>query len=116
MYLKADKFELIFLYLSDGFNKEDLFNLLERWINDKTPTAVMGDVNWDFYEDCKMKKFMETKRFHQLIEKATCDTGNLLDHIYVNEALMSLKVTSQQSAAYYTDHDIISLFIPKNLK
>ena len=113
MFLKADRFDLIFLYLSDGFNKEDLFNLLDRWIDEKTPTAVMGDMNWDFSEDCKMKRYMETKSFHQLIEKSTCDTGHLLDHVFINEPMMLLKVFAQQSANYFTDHDTISLYIPK---
>ena len=114
MYLQTDNFDLIFLYLSKGFNNEELFNLLEGWIDNTRPTAIMGDMNWDFSKDCKMKKFMETKKFHQLIERSTCDTGSLLDMIFANEALMSLKVFCQQSAAYYTDHDIISLLIPKS--
>ena len=113
MYLKVEKFDVIFLYLSNGFKKEDLFNLLNDWINNETPMAVMGDMNWDASENCNMKNFMETKGFHQMIEMATCDTGRLLDHLYVNDLMKQQNVFCQQSAAYYTDHDTISLYMPK---
>ena len=113
MYLKVEKFDMIFLYLSNDFNKEELINILNIWIDNERPTAVMGDMNWDASEDCKMKNYMETRGFHQMIEKATCDTGKILDHLYVNEAMKQHNVFFQQSSAYYTDHDKLSLFFPK---
>ena len=48
-----------------------------------------------------------------MIQKATCDTGSLLDHIYINNALQNLEFFIEQSAAYYSDHDIVSLYVKK---
>ena len=44
----------------------------------------------------------------------TYDDGTLIDHVYVNQSLSDMKVFIQQNAAYYTDHDIVSLCIPNN--
>ena len=73
----------------------------------------MGDVNWNYLEDNKMKGYMQKKGFHQLIDRTTCDSGSLLDHLYVNESMTSLNVFSMQSPVYYSDHDVLSLCIPK---
>ena len=48
-----------------------------------------------------------------LVKSPTCDTGSTLDHIYVNDAMKLKGVTTELDAAYYSDHDIISLYIPK---
>ena len=113
IHLTTNRFDIIFLYLSNGFSKEDLFHLLDSWIENKTPTAIMGDVNWKYSEDNKMKRYMENKGFKQLIDKATCDSGSLLDHLYVNQSLSTMNVFSRQTPTYYSDHDVLSLYIPK---
>ena len=48
-----------------------------------------------------------------LVKSPTCDTGSTLDHIYVNDAMKLKGTTTELDAAYYSDHDIISLYIPK---
>ena len=73
----------------------------------------MGDINIDYSENCKFTKFLKTKGYQQLIQKATCNTGSLIDHIYVNESLRSLNISISQCSAHYSDHDIISLYVPK---
>ena len=73
----------------------------------------MGDVNMDFSENCKSNVFLKKAGFTQLIKEPTCETGSLIDHIYVNEPLMSLGVSTEQSGAYYSDHDVITLYICK---
>ena len=60
-----------------------------------------------------MKKFMLEKGFEQLIKKPTFDRGTLIDHVYANQSLIKLNVVAQQDPAYYSDHDIVSLFVPK---
>ena len=42
---KTSQFHIIFLYLSSNIYKDDLFSLLDMWIEKDAPTAVMGDVN-----------------------------------------------------------------------
>ena len=73
----------------------------------------MGDVNMHFTEDCKLQKFLQGKGFSQLIKEATCDTGSLIDHIYANEDLRKLGILTEQCSEYFTNHDVISLYIPK---
>ncbi len=77
------------------------------------PTAVIGDVNWEHSNNIKMKHLMEIRGFHQLIKKPTFEKGSLIDHIYVNECMNGINIFTEQVAAYYTDHDIVTLFIPK---
>ena len=96
-----------------NFEEEKLLHQFDDWINIEKPTAIMGDVNWNFSEDKKMKQYLFSKGFHQLIESATFDRGSLIDHVYVNESMMKINVFVKQDAAYFTDHDMISLFVPK---
>ena len=56
---------------------------------------------------------MKARGFHQLINEPTCDTGSLIDHIYVNEAMKAQNITAEVDACHFSDHDIISLLIPK---
>ena len=48
-----------------------------------------------------------------IVKRPTCDTGSTLDHIYVNDAMKLKGTITELDAAYYSDHDIISLYIPK---
>ena len=85
------------------------------WIENDIPTAIIGDVNenlgglriWPFNK--KMRSF----GFEQMIKNVTCDTGSTIDHIYVNNAMKLKGISTEIDAAYYSDHDIISLNIPK---
>lgn len=113
IHLRNDKFDSIFLYLSSGCNKEQIFNLLESWIDNSRPTTIMGDLNIDFDKNDKFVKSLESIGFEQLIQDSTCITGSLIDHIYVNIALKSLNVITKRTSVYYSDHDVITLNIPK---
>ena len=113
IHIRTNKFDAIFLYLSSDCNKEEISSTLEAWIDDDTPTAIIGDVNIDYSNSSKLIKFMEKKGFEQMIKKATCDTGSLIDHIYISKSLQELEIFIDQSAAYYSDHDIVTLYVKK---
>ena len=66
---------------------DQLFDQLSCWIVAERPTAVIGDMNWDYSENTKMKKFMTNLGFSQLIMTPTYDRGTLIDHIYTNNIL-----------------------------
>ena len=51
--------------------------------------------------------------FEQQIKEPTCVTGSLIDHVYVNNAMKTKEIFSEINAVYYSDHDIVSLYIPK---
>ena len=107
------KFDVIFVYLSAGCNKEEVFRQLESWIERERPTTIMGDFNIEYQKGNKLIKSLEKIGFAQMMQESTCDTGSLIDHIYVNEALKSLGISTQRDSAYYSDHDIITINIPK---
>ena len=48
-----------------------------------------------------------------MIKESTCDTGSIIDHLYVNDAMKDKNISTSIDAAYYSDHDIISLLVPK---
>ena len=111
--VKTIAFDLIFMYLSKDFDHDSLFRNVDNWIEKDKPTAVIGDVNWDFSRDTRMKKSMKVRGFSQQIQKATYDDGTLIDHVYVNEPMIDQGIFTEQEAAYFTDHDIVTLFIAK---
>merc|ERR1712029_482732 len=87
---------IIFLYLSHAEINSTywtkVLQVLKAWILSDTPTIIMGDMNWHFHQASThpMKVFLEGKGFQQLVERATHDKGNCLDHIYINGAVSSL--------------------------
>ena len=113
IFFKTSHFNIIFLYLSSNYKKSEVFQLLDGWIEDAVPTAVMGDVNeiLDGVPSTPFSRKMSSLGFEQLIKEPTCTTGNLIDHIYINTAMKSLGVHTKIDAAYYSDHDIISLCV-----
>jgi len=87
------------------------------WTEQDVPTAIIGDVNENQQSKLKMNPFsnkMMSMGFNQQIKEPTCQTGSLIDHIYVNKALKSKTIFTQIEAVYYSDHDVISLFILKD--
>ena len=113
IHLHTVKFDIIFVYLSAGCNKEEIFSQLESWIERERPTTIMGDFNIEYQKGDKLIKSLEKIGFAQMMRESTCDTGSLIDHIYVNEALKSLGISTQRDSAYYSDHDIITINIQK---
>ena len=111
--IKTTEFDTVFLYLSKDFDQECLFKQIDDWIDKTKPTAVIGDMNWDISQDTNMKKFMTARGFSQQIQKPTFNLGTIIDHVYVNRALSDLGILTEQQAAYYTDHDIVTLLIAK---
>ena len=51
--------------------------------------------------------------FTQLINEPTCDTGSIIDHVYVNEAMQAQSISTEIDPVHFSDHDIISLYIEK---
>ena len=113
MLFQTDTFDIVFLYLSHNYNQQYVFNLMNRWIQTHRPTAVMGDINENCLEDSKFERFMREKGFYQMVDIPTCETGSLLDHIYINGPLDQIGFFTQVDACYYSDHDIVSLCVTK---
>ena len=99
----------IFLYLSKSFSYESLEKVLDKWIDTRVPTAILGDVNWDWNSKHPMKSYLQGKRFKQLVKRATHEKGNILDHIYVCPKFSTKDFSTMQYSVTFTDHDVIEL-------
>ena len=84
------------------------------------PTAVIGDINEDFLKGEKLKKnstkfvsMMTDRGFHQQIKEPTRVSGSGIDHLYINNLMQELTISTQIDGAYYSDHDILTLYVPK---
>ena len=108
--------DVIFLYLSQKFEWNNLRDKLEEWIEEDRSVAVIGDMNIDYLgKNHDFIKYMQIKNFVQLVDKPTHKYGGLLDHIYVNQSLMKKKPFYTQRSIMHSDHDIIVLHLPKNV-
>ena len=76
------------------------------------PTIILGDFNENLLSPSPspLLQLMSSRRFYQLVQGPTTDSGSLLDHIYcngaVNDALIDVVDT------YYSDHDATYLSLP----
>ena len=114
IFFKTQYFHVIFMYLSKDHSKNSVHSLLDEWIHNDMPTAILGDVNENIFKHSAIEKYLASKGFQQLIHDPTCSTGSTLDHIYVNQPLIQKKIFSQLEAVYFSDHDVITLYVSKN--
>ena len=110
------KFDVIFLYMSNDYNKQEVFNHLEHWLQTGKPMALMGDVNENALENSAFETFMRGKGFYQMVDRPTRESGKLLDHIYVNDGMDDIGFTTHVDACYYSDHGIVSLYVSNRNK
>ena len=89
--------------------------LLNHYISDLPQimlTIILGDFNENLLSPSPspLLQLMSSRRFYQLVQGPTTDSGSLLDHIYcngaVNDALIDVVDT------YYSDHDATYLSLP----
>ena len=92
---------MVFVYLSAGCKKNEIFCQLQQWIDNERPTTIMGDFNINYEKGDRFITAMEKIGFKQLIQESTCDTGSVIDHLYTNDAMKSLEVNIQKDSAYY---------------
>ena len=78
--------------------------------------ALMGDVNENALENSAFETFMRGKGFYQMVDRPTRESGKLLDHIYVNDGMDDIGFTTQVDVCYYSDHDIVSLYVSNRNK
>ena len=113
---KTLKFDVIFLYLSNDYNKQEVFEHLEHLLQIRKPMALLGDINENALENSVFETFMRGKGFYQMVNRPTRESGKLLDHIYVNDGMDELGFTTQVDVCYYSDHDIVSLYVSNKNK
>ena len=70
------------------------------------PTCIMGDINEDIAltSDKRCCSTLKVHGFTQMVTKPTCDSGTLLDHIYVTS---KVAIATDVNDCYYSDHDYV---------
>ena len=112
--VKTSIMDILFVYLSNGYDWKTLKKVLESFIQSEKDLAVIGDTNTNYLlDDDNFTKFMKNKKFIQMIEEPTHESGGLLDQIYINESLSKKNPKCFQKAVYFSDHDAIYLHVPK---
>ena len=109
----TQEFNVVFAYLSKGFDRSAFEELLDHWIQDSIPTVLLGDVNWHWNSNHSMKRYMNRRGFTQLIQKATHLEGHILDHVYVSHHFPGEVIRVAQQSVTFSDHDVITLSFPK---
>ena len=104
------KINVISMYLSKGFDWNELQFVLASWISSVKPTVVIGDMNWHFDDNHPMKTYLLKRGFSQLIQRATHEAGHKIDHLYISDTLKE-KFTYKilHSSVHFSDHDIIGI-------
>ena len=112
VFVSHDRLDIVFLYLSQNFNWLRVMEWLDSIISPVKATIVMGDVNWHYPDSHPMKDYMNSSGFYQLIGRATHEGGQIIDHLYISSHLKDTKLVVEQLSNYYTDHDVLKIFVP----
>ena len=110
--VKQEKLDVMFLYLSHNFDWNPVNNFFNKVICPEKPTVIMGDVNWHYPDNHAMKNYLQLRGFNQLIRRATHQKGRCIDHLYISTHFSEGEVTVKQQSTYYSDHDMITAFVP----
>ena len=93
---------------TESANNNFISVLNELFEFDKT-IVLCGDFNYCFQEEGShpILKFLNDKKFKQIVNGSTHIEGRCLDHVYIYDSLISSTKTffSEVSCCYYSDHD-----------
>ena len=113
VFVKHEELDVIFVYLSQNFEWHPVREFFDNVIRPKKPTVIMGDVNWHYSDDHPMKDYLQSRVFTQLITRATHKEGRCIDHLYASRDFGEEEITLKQQSVPYSDHDLITAFVPK---
>ena len=105
---------LVTLYRPPNANIRVFLQDLEKLLNDlysvHTDCVILGDFNEDIFKSQgPIFSFFQSKGFQQNTNRATRDSGSLLDHCYTSSGLKVASISVRDT--YYSDHDIVSITI-----
>ena len=111
--ISTDHFNILSMYLSHGQNSSSLCEEIREILQKEKPMIVMGDMNMNTNSRNDFQDLLSAKGFRQMITEPTFDGGSLIDHIYVNEELLKIGCVTARNSVYYSDHDVITVFVKK---
>ena len=108
--------DIVVLYRSQNGNLKDLNQNLEELINSNKPLLIIGDFNFCFQEDSSStKKYLQVKKFSQLIQEPTHIEGSLLDQAYIWDVERIFNYSVGVHSKYYTDHRGLAIVVQKGI-
>ena len=99
---------IIFAYMSNKINMDEVKNSFGPIMKMKKATIIMGDMNFHFPNENPMKSYFKDLGFHQVIDRVTHDEGHILDHIYTLGMSISKENVFLKSL-YFSDHDALCI-------
>ena len=99
---------IIFAYMSNKTNMDEVKNRFGPILEMKKATIIMGDMNFHFPNENPMKSYFKDLGFHQVIDRVTHDEGHILDHIYTLGMPISKENVFLKSL-YFSDHDALCI-------
>ena len=71
------------------------------------PTCIVGDFNENALITSNMCccAMFRSQAFKQMVSKLTCDSGTIIDHVYVSQAINTMQTDVTDCS--YSDHDLI---------
>ena len=113
--IKSEAMDVINLYRSAGAENTSFLEDLCALVSSVKPTVIVGDFNM-CYRSEKYNNVFEVIRnlgFKQLVQYPTHTEGRLIDLVFVFSPDQNTSYEVLQQAQYYTDHDLIQVFVGK---
>ena len=108
--IESSVLQVILVYRSEQGGTLKLIEHLESIIDVEMATIICGDFNicYKTSRNNRVKKFIETKGFRQLMQEPTHIKGRIIDHFYFRAGgQIQEDAHIYRYSPYYTDHDAI---------
>ena len=99
-------YQLVLIYASSGCPFQELKMDVEKILDPKMTTIVLGDFNFDKNETNDLTRFLREKEFTQIVNWPTHRGGRTIDHCYVSK---NTRVQIIRHSPYYSDHDALCI-------
>ena len=76
-------------------------------------TYLIGDFNFDVSISNGLTRYLKSMNYIQVVDRATHLGGNVLDHVYIQEASRR-KIEIRHNYVYYSDHDGIMVSLKED--
>ena len=113
--LSFSVFDLITVYRASNqpqMSFQEFVKVMEKGIDDKRPTIICGDFNFDCKKENEFTVMMKSKKFKQIVEKPTTYRGYCIDHFYHNKPDSGERINYKLHHPYYSDHEAVCVRVP----
>ena len=114
--IKNEYVSISLIYKDHMMPKNEFLGKLEKVFQQykDVPSIVLGDFNINTWEDDSFVTLAHAHDYVALVEGSTTINGNLLDQILVRNCPLIDYCDFVTLPAYFSDHDLVVMCIPKN--